>query len=48
MRFAAKNAQPFLRNLDNETTLPGVETPGYFQVIHPGLPKKPDHGLTHR
>ncbi len=29
--------QPFLRNLDNPTGLPGSELPGYFQVIPYGI-----------
>ena len=31
--------QPFLRNLDDPTALPGDKSPGYCRVIPPGLAK---------
>ena len=31
--------QPFLRNLSNQTTIPGDESPSYRRVIPPGWPE---------
>jgi hypothetical protein len=31
--------QPFLRNFDHQTTLPGDQSPGYSQGIPPGWAK---------